>query len=863
MKKIYLIDVSAMFFRAYYAVRPLSSSSGVPVNAVYGFLSMIVKLMKEEKPEYMVFCYDRKEPSFRKDLYNEYKANRTEMPAELAVQIPYIKKLAAIMGIPTLEVPGYEADDLIGTMVVAARSHDMEVVIVSGDKDFGQLIQDHVVLYDTMKDVRYDAKGVFEKWGIRPDQFIDYLSIVGDTSDNIPGVRGIGEKGAIKLLEQFKSLEDIYARIDEVESKSIKQKLIDATEMAKLSKVLVTIVTNIPIGTSIESFKLKEMNKEELRTLLRELNFKTFERNLLGETPAENTNASASPEVASIDKTAAAVSFEQPPLELFMASLEQLNTNLAIMKSVGITEFEAVLKPGKTLWGVFDEQAVYIGVDFVVYTFEGSPVEVGAITDALNIQWKGFDLKSFWHRIGAKNPMAKWDSMLAAYSVKAENSNDFGKIFLREANLNLPEILNSAQILKANMILEEALQKRLDQMQARDVYQKLELPLAVSLLKMENRGIRIDVPFLKDYGEALGQDISLVEKQIHEIAGVPFNVASPKQLAGVLFESLGLQGTKKTKTGFSTDNDVLEALKHPIAPLVLMFRELSKLKSTYVDTLPELIDAQGRVHSSFNQALTSTGRLSSTHPNLQNIPIRTPRGQMVRKAFIASEGKHLLSVDYSQIELRVLAHISEDPGLCRAFADDLDIHSATAAEIFNVPLKDVTAELRRAAKAVNFGIAYGQGVFGLSENLGISRTEAKDIIERYFVRFKNVQEYIDSTIKLAHERGYVETLFGRRRYIDELKSNNMTMKKFGERAAINAPIQGTAADLVKIAMIEVDSKMNLAMLLQVHDELIFEDSQENLVAAAPQLVQILENVAQLKVPLKVNYAIGLNWGEAH
>lgn len=852
MKKIYLVDVSAMFFRAYYAVRPLTSASGVPVNAVYGFLSMIVKLMKEEKPDYMVFCYDRKEPSFRKDLYNEYKANRSEMPEDLAVQIPYIKKLAAIMGIPTLEVPGYEADDLIGSMVKIARQHQLEAVIVSGDKDFSQLITDHVVLYDTMKDVKYDAQGVFNKWGVHPHQFIDYLAIVGDTSDNIPGVKGIGEKGALKLLEQFKTLEDIYANIDAVESKSIKQKLIDATEMAKLSKTLVTIVTDVPVNSDLETYHMKPMNRDELRALLRELNFKTFEKNLLGEAPADP------PALV----TSAPTEVTTPTF--FMANLEQLQTNLAIEKKLPIPEFLALVKNGKTLWGLFDERGVYIGLDFSIYVFDEGFEALGSALDDLQIQWKGFDLKGLWHKISSRSPSAKWDAMLAAYSVKAENSSDFRKIFLKFANLNLPEFLSPAQFLKANMLLEEALQIALAEKKAVEVYQKLELPLAAVLYKMERRGVKLDVPLLREYSEALTVDIARLEKEIHALAGEPFNVASPKQLGVVLFERLGLEATKKTKTGYSTDNEVLEAMSHPIAQKVLEYRELAKLKSTYVDALPELIQVStGRLHTHFNQALTTTGRLSSTNPNLQNIPIRTARGQMVRKAFIAEPGHCLLSVDYSQIELRILAHISEDPGLCRAFADDLDIHAATAAEIYNVPLDKVTSELRRAAKAVNFGIAYGQGAFGLAENLGISRTEAKDIIDRYFARFKNVRDYIDSTIKLAHEQGYVETLFGRRRYIEELQSKNMALKKFGERAAINAPIQGTAADLVKMAMIEVDRKISLPMLLQVHDELIFEDKKETLEQQAPELVKILESVAVLKVPLKVNYAIGLNWDEAH
>jgi DNA polymerase-1 len=536
--------------------------------------------------------------------------------------------------------------------------------------------------------------------------------------------------------------------------------------------------------------------------------------------------------------------------------------------TVSVEELLPKLHNNESLWGFSDERGLFIGRDQELWAIDGSPEELGAGTDKKNIRWSGFDLKKIFHQIEAHKPLVEWDSSLAAYVVRAGDSTDFDDIYKKFIGTNLPEFASPAQIYKAHLELQHVLRDRLELFDGDKILRQLEFPLVPVLLGMENRGIRIDTALLKIQSAELAEELATLEKEIHHLAGGSFNVASPKQLGVILFEKLGLAMGKKTKTGYSTGEDVLEKLDHPIAAKVLQWRELAKLKSTYVDALPEMVNTKdGRIHTCFNQALTTTGRLSSTQPNLQNIPIRTKRGQRVRQAFIADKGKKLLSMDYSQIELRILAHISGDPGLQRAFLDDLDIHAATAAEIFNVDLKHVTHDQRRSAKAVNFGIAYGQGAFGLAENLGISNTEAKNIIGRYFDKFGNVREYIESTIKTAHEKGYVETLSGRRRYIEELNSKNQMLKKFGERAAINAPIQGTASDLVKKAMIDisqsVDLSLNLAMVLQVHDELIFEGSEGELLSHVPELLRIMESTMKLSVPLKVNYAIGRNWDEAH
>lgn len=859
MKTLHLIDVSSMFFRAFYAIRPLTSPSGVPVNAVYGFLSMITKLIKDEQPQYMVFCYDRKEPSFRRDLYEAYKANRTEMPEDLAQQIPYIKKLADLLGIASLEVPRFEADDLIGTLAVRGYQAGFRVHIVSGDKDFAQLVNERVLLCDTMKDVRYGPEGVQEKWGIRPDQMIDYLAIVGDSSDNIPGVMGIGEKGALKLLQQFSSLEEIYARLDEVAGKSIKEKLIASREQAFLAKKLVTIVTDVDVPQDFEGYRLRPVKREELRELLRELNFKNFEKTLLGD-----ENAAAGTVLSVAAPVAPPMGAEpQPKGGATLAASGVASAFATEIVSMSISGLSSAIAAGSEVWVHADARGLFVASGGRVFGVDGPARELGPVADKAGWRWSGYDLKQAWHELGCETPRAEWDGALAAYAVHAGDVSDLPKVLNEHLGRGLPELASPVDWFAAQTELREVLSAKMRERSVEKVYREFDLPLAAILLRMEKRGVRIDAGSLQRQSEELDREARILEKEIQELAGEEFKVGSPKQLSVILFEKLGLESGRKTKTGYSTDNEVLEKIEHPIAAKVLTWRELTKLKSTYVDALPQLADAAGRVHTTFNQVLAATGRLSSTAPNLQNIPIRTERGRRVRQAFVAAEGCLLLSVDYSQIELRVLAHISGDPGLCRAFAEDLDIHAATAAEVFGVPLASVTADQRRAAKAVNFGIAYGQGAFGLAETLGIPRGEAQGIIKSYFEKFAGVKEYIESTTKLAHEQGYVETLFGRRRYLPELSSKNGMLRKFGERAAINAPIQGTAADLVKKAMIDLEGKVRSPMLLQVHDELIFEEREAILREDIPRIRQIMESVATLKVPLKVNAELGPNWDEAH
>lgn len=886
--KLYLIDISSLIFRAFYAVRPLTTPKGVVVNAVYGVLSMIIKLHKEYDPKYVVFCYDRKEPSFRKELDDNYKANRTEMPEDLVPQMQIIKDLIEYLGMPSLEVPRYEADDIIGTLTCVALKKNFEVFIVSGDKDFAQLIEEGVYMLDTMKDTITDVKGVIERWGVRPDQFIDYLAIVGDSSDNIPGVSGIGPKGAQKLLEDYGTLDGIYQNIDAIKSASIKEKLSKSKEQAYLSQKLVTIVQDVKVPEDMDEYVIRPYKMEQLTALLTDLNFKSFEKalkldstlSLLTESAGEKSPSKRfpdTPKVAAAAETKAAKAAAAKALTASASIAGEASATKSEefpptdVKELPIDELGKTIPDSAQLEFYENGQGVFLfNQDLGLRKLTGDLSAVAQQLKGKKISWSGYDLKAIWHRLNYEydrtNPLeAGWDTLLAYYIIYPGEENSFERIYEKVFQEKVKEMMGIEELVSVNHKIKDFLLDKIQTAEALSLYQNIELKAAVSIFYMEKKGIRLDPQTLHVQSAELAIELKKLEKHIHEQAGSEFNVGSPKQLAQILFEKLQLPATKKTKTGFSTDNEVLESLKdkHEIVASILKYREYSKLKSTYLDSLPLLVKADGRIHSHFDQALTATGRLSSTDPNLQNIPIKTEQGAKVRRAFTAELGCKLLSADYSQIELRVLAHYSSDRNLISAFENDLDIHTATAAEVFAVPLTEVTSEMRRMAKAVNFGIAYGQGAFGLSSSLGISRAEAKDIITKYFIKYPGVKNYIDSTIESAKEKGYVETLLGRKRNMIELKSNNAMVRKFGERAAINAPIQGTAADIVKIAMIELNEKISSPIILQVHDELIFENPEKVLLDEAATIKSIMENVLKLKVPLKVNYKIGLNWGEAH
>lgn len=840
MKKLYLVDVSSMFFRAYYAVRPLSTSKGLPTNAIYGFLSMIVKLLKELKPDYVAFCFDRPEPSFRKEIYGEYKANRSEMPQDLIPQVPYIKKLTEVLGIPIFEQAGFEADDIIGTLAQLAKTNDIEVVIVSGDKDFSQLINKKVTMLDTMKNTVFTEDEVKTKWGITPAQFIDYLAITGDTSDNIPGVRGVGPKGAEKLINEFGSLEAIYENIDSVRNENIKKKLLESKENAFLSKELVTITCSMDLTKNLEDLKIKDQDPADLDKLLEELEFTSFKKNLLTMSPAK-----ADSETPAVPKAKVATDAEE----------------------ISAKDLNAWLKKNNRIYVFLKGAALLFSNEKEVHIYYGDVADIRKELMDPERHWLGYDLKSLWHQLGITTKLRlEWDGMLAAYVLRGGQVNDFFEVQkLFDAGTSVSEDSEAGEVMGALVQLKAVLDSRLSDAKMEQIAETIEFPLVDILLAMESKGVLVDAEFLYKESKDLEKQLRVVEKKIHEEAGEEFNVGSPKQLGNILFEKLKLPKGKKTKTGYSTNSDVLEKLtgEYPIADHIMEYREIAKLKSTYVDALPLLIDVKtGRVHTQYNQALTATGRLSSTNPNLQNIPIRSERGMRIRQAFVAAPGKKLVSADYSQIELRVLAHITNDPNLMKAFAQGLDIHAATASEVFNVPLDKVTDDLRRKAKAVNFGIAYGQGVFGLAEGLQISRGESKEIIDRYFERFPGVRKYMNDTVQTVREKGYVETILGRRRYIPEINSKNPAMKAFAERAAINAPIQGMSSDLVKMAMIEVSAEFRDDLILQVHDELIFEIKDDaQLSAKMDKIVQLMEGCISLNVPLKVNISVGDSWAD--
>lgn len=901
MKSLYLVDVSNMFFRAFYAIPRLTNSKGMPTNALYGFVGMTVKLLRENRPDYMAYCFDLPEANFRDELYADYKANRSEMPEDLVPQMPYIRQITELLGIPILEAKGFEADDVIGTLARQAQKKNIDAVIVSGDKDFAQLVGPHICLYDTMKNVRYNDKEVREKWGIPPEKMIDYLSIVGDTSDNIPGIKGVGPKGACKLIEEYGSLESIYEHVDEIKSESLRNKIKESRDAAFLAKKLVTIVTDVPLEFPIEQLAVKPVDPEKVKVLFEELDFGALLRKVIDPRPPSagasatagvpnaadvvvnaagggSPASSSSPASADTDalgghtmkvaptattkKKATKEDVPEPQMTFDVgAKAKDLKHN-----QISVKEFTKIFPAGSEVWAATADTGYCFSDQKQTYTVDSSKEELGKILSEQNLNWSGFDLKTIWGffgMTGGTNPV--WDTMLAAYVIKPGTVDDFSVVYKRLHQTEMPDNLTLEEILQLEISVADALAKKLVENSGDHVYRNIELPLLPILFEMEQRGILIDKKELARQAEGLVADIAQLEAKIHELAGEKFNIGSPKQLGTILFEKLKCPMGKKTKTGYSTDSGVLEKLaaKFPIAKYITEYRELSKLHSTYVEALPHLADENGRVHTKFQQAVTTTGRLSSTNPNLQNIPIRTDRGRMIRRAFIADPKHCLLSVDYSQIELRILAEVTGDPGLLDAFNRDLDIHAATAAEVFGVEVDKVTPDQRRMAKAVNFGIAYGQGVFGLADTLEIPRDEAKKIIDSYFMKFKNVKEYMVSTVEKAKENFYVETVLGRRRYLEELRSPNQMLRKFGERAAINAPIQGSSSDLVKMAMIAVHKKTKAKLLLQVHDELLFECPNDQVEVEAQKIRESMESVVKLKVPLKVNVAWGKNWEDAH
>ena len=858
-KKLYLIDISSLFFRSYYAIDPkMKDEKGRPTNAIYGTLKMLSQLGTKAEIDYIVACFDSKQPSFRKNLYTEYKANRKEMPEDLEAQIPFLKLMMDRLKIAVWQKPGFEADDLIASLALKAKKNKFNTYIVSGDKDFAQIVDSKIFLYDTMKDRIYDPSGVEAKWGLPPSQMRDYLSLVGDSSDNVPGVRGIGPKGAIKLLKDYKDLKGIYKQSDSIKG-SLQTKLLENKEMAFLSQKLVTLKTDLTWDKTLTEAKYQKIScfsppdQQALREFLQDLSFKSFLKSFF-------TIKSQSPQPLKqgwIDKpstkpTKPLFKSLAPSLKLKLLNLEEFKKNLLPYASVTI--------------GTYQDKIYLLHKKNITLV---SAKELSRHSDFLDQKWLrylGHDLKSYWKTLGLKNPVAEWDSLIAGHLLHSLSEPCFRTVLKKELNIDEQETLSLNQSLYLEEQLKNKQHSRLQEEGMLELFTHIELPLIYVLYQMEKQGFLLDLKELKKQSESLATDLKNLKFNIYKLSGEEFNLSSPKQLATVLFDKLNLPRGRKTKTGYSTDSQELLKIKqlHPILPLLLEYRELFKLKSAYTDNLISLRDdSTGRVYTEFKQTIASTGRLSSVNPNLQNIPIRTQRGQLIRKVFIADKNKQLICADYSQLELRILADITGDRNLKKAFQEDLDIHAITASELFNKALKDVTFELRRIGKLVNFGIAYGQGVYGLSEALAIPRTESKEIIDNYFKKFKKVKEYIEAVKQDLPKKGYVKTLYGRKRFFNKEDLKSPRQKAMIERAAINAPLQGTASDLVKKAMIELSESLNIPILSQVHDELLFESPKNHIETNLKEIVALMEQNTVLKTPLKVNAYYGKNWFIAH
>lgn len=881
-QKLFLIDASSYIYRAFHAIPFLSNKKGLPTNAIYGFTTMLLKVLKAFKPDHIAVVFDTKAPCFRHKLYEQYKAQRPEMPDSLKPQIPHIKDIVKAFNMPCLEMEGYEADDVIGTIAKKAKEMDVKVVIVTGDKDMLQLVDDDTIVVDTMKDKTYEIKDVIERFGVVPEKVVEVMGLAGDVSDNVPGVHGIGEKTASKLIKEFGTIEELLANIDKVKNKKVQESLKTNAEMARLSKGLVTINRDVPIEINYSNLVISEPDKEKLQGLFREFEFMRLLNELFPQT--SNNQKSAANIVLSQNELDSLVSelkssesfaiiIPPYPLGTDLKSVPTKShlTGIAIALKSPLPPFE---KGGE---GGFSGEVFYIPIS---HHYLGAPKQMDANTvlsslkpvlENANIKKNTSDAKVL-HIIGLKNNISvkgiDFDAGIASYLLNEE--------WVREKQQNFSEmdIAAAAQYACGEAVLinklADELMPRLKEQGLLNLFHEIELPLAVVLASMEFIGIKVDREYLGAFGRELSGMLSNIQKNIFNIAGFEFNINSPKQLSDVLFERLKLKPVKKTKTGYSTDEEVLTtlALSHELPQEILNFRQLSKLKSTYVDGISGLINPETcRVHTSFNATLTATGRLSSSEPNLQNIPIRTELGRRIRAAFMPDNGFTFLSADYSQIELRIVAHLSQDEHLLNAFKNNEDVHSRTAAEVFGISPDIVTDEMRRRAKAINFGIIYGMGQYGLSKELGISQNEAGDYIDRYFSLYKGVREYIDTTIKHAMEKGYVSTLLGRRRYIPELQSEIESVRRFGQRIAINTPVQGSAADLIKLAMIKIYNRlkaqdMKSRMLLQIHDELLFEVKDDEMAIITDIVRHEMENVIELTVPIKINIGMGKNWVEA-
>ena len=901
---IYLIDGTAQAYKAFYAIQSLSTSKGFPTNAIFGFIRMLLKLIQDESPQYLCVSFDLAAPTFRHELFEDYKAHRPETPDELIQQMPKIKEFLKAMNIPIYETKGYEADDVLATFAKKAEQQGMKVVIVSSDKDLLQLVSENIVtLSERMgHKVIYTPEKVKEKFGVKPEQIQDFLGLVGDSSDNIPGIKGIGPKTASKLLEEFGSVENVLDHLDAITSKKQRESLEQGREIALQSKFLATVKTDVPFELNLEEVQYTSPNYQELKEYFHNLEFYSFIRELI---PAEELGYPPLLE----EETSPQASSKQYDTILTEEQLDRLIDELRRSQGFAVDTETTSEHPMKAeLVGISvaitPHQAYYIPVG---HRYIGAPQQLPLDTviqrlkpiledDTLpkygqNIKYDIIVLAHY----GIHLQGVAFDSMLASYvlnpSKRSHGMDHLAQEYLNYQTITYHEVVGkgakqttidmvpvervteyAAEDADITLQLTNVLRPKLEEHHLQQLYRDVELPLIDVLATMEQHGVKVDTAMLEQISSELSEKMKGLEQQIYQIAGVNFNINSPKQLGPILFEKLQMPHGRKTKTGYSTDVDVLTDLAragYELPEKILEYRQLAKLKSTYSDALIKQIDAKtGRIHTSYNQTVAATGRLSSSDPNLQNIPVRTEEGRRIRQAFVTEEGFLLLSADYSQIELRILAHVTGDEELVKAYRENQDIHTKTAMQLFRLPVADITPNMRREAKTVNFSVIYGIGAFSLSKDLNIPRSEAQRYIDEYFRLYKGVKQFIDETIELTRKQGYVTTLLNRIRYIPEIHSKNNNVRQFGERTAVNTPIQGTAADMIKLAMINIHNRLHkdfpeTKMIMQVHDELVFEVPEAQSKKILDLVTKEMESVLDLNVPIKVDAHYGKNWDEAH
>lgn len=884
-EKILLVDGHSIINRAFYGVTDLTNSEGLHTNAIYGFLNTLFKVLEEEKPDYLTVAFDVKAPTFRHQMYDAYKGTRKPMPAELHEQVPVLKDVLHAMGIATMEKAGLEADDLLGTVAKRSEALGMEVTVLSGDRDLLQLATEHIRIRlpktkgGVTETENYNTQDVIDRYQVTPLQIIELKALMGDSADNIPGVPGIGEKTATNLIVQYGNIENAYAHVEEIKPNRAKNALQEHYDMAVMSKALATINIDCDYDYDWDMAKLGNIYTQEAYALIKRLEFKNMLSRFQVDAPANDKIEKTFRMIEDFGEADQVLNKAAAALRLAFAIHREGDEILSL--SLTLSEKETYVIP----------VAGFVTADWLLGRLGEIFAKVPEIA-TLKLKEELKCLAAHGVNVDKEQQGAFLDAEIAAYLLNPlKDSYAYEELAREYAGLTIPSYAELFGKDKLTKVLEEktgafriyggyssyvlyqsmpVLLAHLQETGMEDLYRTMEMPLVWTLFGMEQEGVRVDAQALKSYGDELAVRIGELETRIYKEAGETFNINSPKQLGVILFDKMGLKGGKKTKTGYSTSAEVLEKLapECPVVADILEYRQLTKLKSTYADGLTAYIGPDERIHTTFQQTITATGRLSSVEPNLQNIPIRMELGRQIRKVFIPKDGCVLVDADYSQIELRVLAHMSGDENLIHAYREAQDIHRLTASQVFHIPFDEVTDLQRRNAKAVNFGIVYGISSFGLSQDLSISRKEAQEYIQKYFETYPKIKEFLDSCVTEAKEKGYARTMFGRRRPMPELKSSNFMQRSFGERVAMNAPIQGTAADIIKIAMIRVDQRLKAEglksrLLLQVHDELLLEASTEELDAVEQILSEEMEGAAELSVPLEIDMKQGKNWYEAH